>query len=406
MVVVVESMPAVRSAAFSFFVPAGAAYDPAEKEGAAAVLCDMVLRGAGPRNSRQLINDLDNLGVDRSEGVSSEHTSFGGATLADALPGALEMYADILRRPHLPDNQLNAARAIAIQELRALEDDPQQKVIVELRRRHYPHPWGRPSEGSLAGLEAVTSDDVQRRLHESYRPNGTILGIAGNVSWPETRDLVERLFGDWEARDEPEVGQRPAGPRWDYINQQTAQTQIGIAYPSVPYRDPEYYQAAAAVGVLSGGMSARLFTEVREKRGLCYAVYATHSTRRDEGTVLCYAGTTPERAQETLEVTLSEIRRLADGIEQSELDRVKARVKSALIMQQESTSARAGALAGDWYHLGRVRTLQEIRQAVESQTCETLVEHLNHHPAEKFTILTLGPEPLEMPGGIPSDEAR
>jgi len=148
--------------------------------------------------------------------------------------------------------------------------------------------------------------------------------------------------------------------------------------------------------VLSGGMSSRLFTEVREKRGLCYAVYASLSSLRDEARVLCYAGTTVERAQETLDVTLQELVRLADGIEASELDRCRARAKSSLIMQQESTIARSAAVARDWYHLGRIMTLQEIHDQIESLTTETVLDHVQRFPARDFTVVTIGPQALEV----------
>ena len=400
LVVVIETVAGVRSAAFSILVPAGAAFDADQREGTASVLCDMVLRGAGPRDSRKIVEDLDNLGVERGQGVGSSHTSISGATLASNLPEALEITADVLRRPHLPENQLDAARSLCLQELEALEDEPQQKVMVELRRRYYPHPWGRPAEGSKEGLHAVTADDLRRHLERGYRPNGTILGIAGNLDLNATRDLVEKLFCDWESAEEPQVEDKPSGPQWDHLQQETAQTQIGISYESVPYNDPEYYRAAAAIGVLSGGMSARLFTEVREKRGLCYAVHAGYHTLRDRASIVCYAGTTPERAQETLEVTLGELERLAEGIDVTELDRVKARVKSSLIMQQESTSARAATLARDWYHLGRTRPMEEIRRHVDALTCDDLIEHLKDHPPGNYTVVTLGPKPLEMPVGI------
>ena len=401
LVVVVDTVAGVRSAAFSILVPAGAAFDSDQREGTASVLCDMVLRGAGPRNSRQIVEDLDNLGVERGQGVSSSHTNFGGATLASNLPAALEITADVLRRPHLPGDQLEAARSLCLQELEALEDEPQQKVMVELRRRYYPQPWGRPAEGSKEGLQVIVAADLKRQFDVGYRPNGTIIAVAGNVDWPSTRDLVEKLFGDWSAADEPQVAEKPAGPQWDHLQQETAQTQIGIAYESVPYNDPEYYRAAGAIGILSGGMSARLFTEVREKRGLCYSVHAGYHTLLNRASVLCYAGTTPERAQETLEVTLSELERLAEGIDVTELDRVKARVKSSLIMQQESTSARAATLARDWYHLGRARPMDEIRRHVDALTCDDLIEHLRQHPPGNYTVVTLGPKPLEMPVGIP-----
>ncbi|HXT59352.1 MAG TPA: insulinase family protein, partial [Pirellulales bacterium] len=190
------------------------------------------------------------------------------------------------------------------------------------------------------------------------------------------------------------------GPNRDHLQHDSNQTQIGIAYPSVAYRDADYYQASAAIGVLSGGMSSRLFTEVREKRGLCYTVYATHSTLLDRGSVFCYAGTSAERAQETLDVTLAEVIRLSDGIEPGELDRLKARIKSGLIMQQESSSARSGSLVRDWYYLGRVRTLDELGAIVEALSPDSINAYLAKHRPGDFTIVTLGPKPLETPHGI------
>ena len=166
------------------------------------------------------------------------------------------------------------------------------------------------------------------------------------------------------------------------------------------YRDPDYYVASAAVGVLGDGMSSRLFPEVREKRGLCYSVYASHGTLLDRGSVFGYAGTSAERAQETLDVMLHEIVRLSEGIEAGELDRLKARIKSSLIMQQESTSARSALLTRDWYFLGRVRTLDEVEAIVDGLSADEINRYLASHRPEKFTIVTLGPKALEVPVGI------
>jgi predicted Zn-dependent peptidase len=185
-----------------------------------------------------------------------------------------------------------------------------------------------------------------------------------------------------------------------HIPYQSSQSHVGIAYPSIPYKHPDYFQAWAAVGVLSSGSSSRLFTEVRERRGLCYTVHASLHTQRDRASVLCYAGTTAERAQETLDVTVSELLRLGEGIEQSELNRLKARIKSSLIMQQESTSARSGALARDWYHLGRARTLDEVSELVDGLTAETINRYLQANPPHDLMVVTLGPQPLEVPSAI------
>jgi predicted Zn-dependent peptidase len=398
--VIVEPMADVQSAAFCLLVPAGSNYDPPGQAGAAAVLCDWILRGAGSRDSRQLSNELDNLGVQRNEGVGNSHISFTGATLAESLPAALRLYADIVQSPHLPDDQFEAARLGVEQSLRAIEDEPRQKVLVELRRRCYEAPWGIPSEGTLDGVEKLEAAVVKRHFERCASPRDAILGIAGKVDVASSIALVEELFGNWKVKPEPSYTSGPRGPARDHIPHESTQTQIGIAYDSVPYRDPDYYAAWAVVGVLSGGMSSRLFTEVREKRGLCYSVFATLNSLRDQGRILCYAGTTVERAQETLDVTLQELMRLGNGISEDELDRCKARAKSSLIMQQESSSSRASSNARDWYHLGRVTTLEEVREKIEALTVDTLLAHIAKHPARDFTILTLGPEPLEVNLGV------
>jgi len=393
-------MEGVESAAFTIRVPAGTAYEPDELAGLSTLTCELALRGAGGRDSRQFVTDLDNLGVERDATVSDAHTSFSGATLARNLAPALSMYADVLRRPRLPTDQVSAARAVVLHDLSAIEDDPAQKVMLELRRRHFPDPWGRPSQGREESVEAIELGQIRAHHGLNYRPNGTIIGVAGHFDWPTVRDQVAQMYEDWSAQPATEPPLGKPGRQHEHLEQDANQTQIGIAYASVPYRDPDYFQAWGSVGVLSGGMSSRLFTEVREKRGLCYSVYATHQSLRDRAGVLCYAGTSAERAQETLDVTLGELVRLREGIQAEELGRLKARIKSALVMQQESTSARSAAIARDWYYLGRVRTLDEVSALVDALSRETINAYLTEHPPHNFTIVTLGPEPLEVPVGV------
>lgn len=400
MVLVGEPTDAYQSAAFCFLVPAGCCYESLDHAGLAALTCEMMLRGAGSRDSRQLISDLENLGVERDEGVGVSQASYSAATLGDNLFTALGIYADLLRRPHLPKDQLEAARQVCLLELRGVEDDPGQKLMIELRRRHYPDPWGRPSQGRLETLQSASANDVREFFATKYQPTGTILAAAGNFDWPRLVDQVESLFGDWEPMQTSEPADAKLANGVPHIRYESSQSHIGIAFPSVPYRHPDYFQAWAAVGVLSGGMSARLFTEVRERRGLCYTVSASLQSQRERGSVFCYAGTTAERAQETLDVTHAELLKLTAGIKQSELDRLKARIKSSLIMQQESTSARCGSLARDWYHLGRARTVTEVGKMVDDLSADSINAYLAANPPNNFTFLTLGPEPLEIPLGV------
>ncbi len=391
-----ERMEHVRSAAFNFLVPAGCVFDPPDQLGMGTVLADMLTRGAGPRDSRQLTFDLDNLGLDRGEGVGLMHLHLWGATVARNLPAALDIYADILRRPHLPDDELPAVQALAYQDLRGLEDEPRSKVSVVLRKHLYPTPLSNDRRGTAEGIANITSEAVRRHHQTWFRPDGAILSVAGNIEWNSLRDQVERLLGDWQGSADRSLHFGPQPPRQAHIAKDLEQTQITVAYPSVPIGHPDYYAALGAVHVLSspGGMSSRLFTEIREKRGLCYAVSAGHDMLKDRANVIAYAGTTNDRAQETLDVLLAELHRLQDGIEVEEVERIQAGIKSGLIMQQESTRARASFLASDWYYLGRVRTQQEIQSAIDGLSPTVILDHLRRYPPRDFVIVTLGPKAL------------
>lgn len=400
MVLIGEPNHAVQSAAITLLVPCGYTTDPADRLGLSSLVCDMVLRGAGNRDSRALINDLEVLGVERGESVGASQISFSAATLGENLDKALSIYADIVRRPQLPADQVEAGQLVCLQEINGINDEPAQRLMVELRHRTYPQPWGRSSHGTEEGVMASTAEDIQSHWSRHFRPDTAILGIAGGFQWPTIIEKIESLFGDWQPLAAPPIVESTPILGDAHTHHDGNQCHIGIAYPTVPYRHPDYLRAWASVGVLSGGMSSRLFTEVREKRGLCYTVSASLQTQLDRARVLCYAGTSSERAQETLDVTFSELLRLRKGVLPDELTRLKARIKSGLIMQQESTSARSGAIAREWYHLGRVRTLDEIGRLVDELTGTMINEYLEQHPPQDFTFATLGPNPLELPSEI------
>lgn len=392
-----ERMPHVRSATLYFLVPAGCAHDPVDRSGLASVLAEMAIRGAGERDSESLSLALDNLGVDRGESVGLLNMWFYGGTLARNLPATLAIYADILRRPHLPPEDFEAARDLVLADLQALEDSPQEQVLIELRKRFYPEPLNRDRCGDIAGLNAITMDDIRKQQARAFRPNGTILSVAGNVDWEMLVDLVEKLFGDWPPGTEQPLNIARTHGRSEHLFKGTQQTQIALAFPSVTMTHPMYFAARGAVSVLSGGMSARLFTEVREKRGLCYSVFAIHETLCDRAAVLAYSGTRTDRAQETLDVMLAEMKKLSVSISTEELARVQAGLKTALILQQESTSARAGAIARDWYFLNRVRSFDELQAAVDGLTVQAMLDYAREYPLTRPTVVTLGPTPLTLP---------
>jgi predicted Zn-dependent peptidase len=398
LILVAEEMDWLESAAFALLTPAGCAVEPAEKLGLGNLTCEMAQRGAGERDSRQFLSDLENLGAETSASVSIAHTSLGGAMPAESLHAVLSIYADLVLRPHLPEDQLEDARLSVLQEVRAIEDDLAQKLILSLRQRHYADPWGRGPQGTLESVEGLTIADVRRHWQERYSPSGAILSVAGKIDWSALRDHVGSLFADWKAGPAASIKETPPARGYQHLSVESSQTHIGVALDAVPYAHPDYFQIRGAVGVLSDGMSSRLFTEVREKRGLVYTVYATCHSLKDRGGIIAYAGTTAERAQETLDVLAAEIRKLYEGITADEIDRLKGRIKRALIIQQESSPSRAGSIAIDWYYLGRVRPLAELRELIDGLTAESINRYLAANAPREMTVCTVGPEPLVWKG--------
>ena len=394
---VAEANPDVRSAAFQILIPAGAASEPASALGLTSVLENLSYRGAGSRDARQISDDLDQLGVQRGGGTDLEYTVFTGALLADDLGQALGIYADIVRRPALPADGLDGARQLCLQRLSSVDDNPTQKLFIRLAAAYFSDPYGRSPLGTRAGLESITTDTIRADHANRYRPDGAILAVAGRFDWASLVDRVENLFSDW-------VGKGPENPlpdsagrtRYLHVQEDSAQEQIGVAWPDVTADHPGYYASRMGIQVLSGGMGARLFTEVREKRGLVYSVTAFTRTVRGAGLALAYAGTTPERRQECLDVLLGELQRLPDDVSEEELLRARTGLLSSLVLQGESCSARAAAIGRDQFILGRVRSLDEVRAGIESVTRESLLAHLRAHPARDFTIATLGPAPVEL----------
>ena len=395
MVLLGEPMDWVESAAFYLLLPAGCRHDPVGREGLSNLVCDMVQRGAGERDTRQLLLDLELMGVDYGGSSSNAHIGFGAACLSERLLNALEIFADIIQRPHLPADQLQESQLVCHQELRSIEDDLARRVMTDLRRRHYPEPLGRDQHGTHESIDAIEAADVERFWRHQFVPPGTILGVAGKFDWEEVRAGVEQFFGDWQGPAPGAVDFSAPQRGYRHIEHDSSQTHLAIAYCAIPADHPDFYRAWAAVSILGDGGSSRLFTEVREKRGLAYSCGTSYHAAEREASVQCYAGTTTERAQQTMDVILGEIQGITKGVHEEEVERLKSRCKTTLVMQQESSRARSGSIAHHWHQLGRVRSLQETEAAIDALTCESIGEYLRENPPAEFTISTIGKDRLE-----------
>lgn len=393
-----EKMPGMQSAAMTLMVPAGAATDPADRSGTATVLAELLLRGAGNRDSRQLTDYLDSLGLQRGVSVGVHHTRLSCAAVASNVLESLEVYSDIARRPKLPQDGFGPARDLALQSLAGIDDEPRQKLMLHLRQWHWPYPYGRNPMGEKAHLEKLTHEQCRADFATRFHAKGSIISLAGNIEFDHVKSLVEKHFGTWDGGADAKIQLTPPTKSYHFEEQKSEQTHIGIAYPSVTENSDNYYTARLAVECLSGGMSGRLFTEVREKRGLCYSVGASFSSLKGYGSVLGYAGTSNDRAQATLDCFIAELHRLTDGVTKDELDRARIGLKASIIMSGESTSARAGAIAHDYFIRGRIRDLDEISKALDSVSVELVNDYLKKNKPGPFTIVIVGPKELKLPG--------
>ncbi len=396
LVLLAEPMPWTESVSCSMLIPYGPVLDRPEQAGLASLICEMSLRGAGNMDSREFLAGLENLGCETSEAVGQFHTGYGASLMAGNLLPALEFLATQVLQPRFPEDQLESAKQVLRQDIFSIEDDPTRRLMEELRRNFLPDPWGRSDAGSLETIDALTLEDVRRRHARYFQPQGSIISVAGKLDWDALREKIGKLFGQWQGQPPVLPEEKNCGKNYVHIPCDSVQTHIGVAFPSEPLCSQNYMAAWSAVGVLSGGMSSRLYDALREKRGLCYSVYASYSTLRDRAGVYCYCGTGAERAQDSLDVLLDELKRLELGITEAELRRLKIRARTTLVMQQESTAARSSSMTRDWYHLGRIRTLAEIGDAVESLTCQKVNDYLAAHPPGPFHIVTLGSTPLRV----------
>jgi predicted Zn-dependent peptidase len=312
------------------------------------------------------------------------------------LTQALDLYADIVLRPSLKTDQFELARQLAIDDVLSLDDDPRHNVMLKLREQFYPSPLGRNSVGDIAELKALTATLSEQIIKDKFNLSQTVFSVAGKYDFDA---VCRQLQGLFESERQESSGSLKLGSRqgkYTHLDNDSAQVHIGLMTETIKPTDKDYYNARIAISVLSGGMSARLFTEVREKRGLCYAIGARYHGMKEAAGVMCYAGTTPDKAQETLDCIIGEFDRLGEGISSEEIDRAIVGLKSSLILQSESSSSRAGAIGSDHYMLGRIRSLDEIKDNIEATSVDSVLAFLQNNPFGEFTVVTIGPKQINV----------
>lgn len=398
---IVQKMDAVRSCALNWLIPCGGSVDPNERLGTAEVLAEMLMRGAGELGSRQQTDAFDRLGASRSAEAGARFIRIGSTMLGEKLGDTLPLIADMVRSPLLAAEGLEPARLLAMQQLESLADDPQERAVLGARAAHYPSPFERTGLGTPEGLAAIDSDSLASHWAQHAVPRGSILAIAGAVDPVEVTSRLDGLLRGWEGEAAvPEfTGTGPRG--YHHLEDDSNQVQIVVVHDAPTEGDAANMLERVVLAVLSGGMSSRLFSEVREKRALCYSVHAGYRGEKDFGTVTGYVGTTPERAQEALDVLIAELERInSSGVTPEEFERAITGLTSRVVFSGESTGARSAALANDFFKRGRARSLAEVREGIMGVTLDHVNEYLGTRTLGKMTVQTLGPQALTPPASI------
>jgi predicted Zn-dependent peptidase len=431
MPLIVEDMPGVKSVAVSWLLPAGSATEPEDRQGMGAMWSELLLRGSGDMDSRAMADALDRLGISRGAETGTLFMSVSYTLLGERLLESLPVMVDMVRRPRMDGDSIEPVRDLSLQAIASLADDPHERAMLAVRERHNNPPLNRSPLGTAEGLKRLTRKDLMEGWHARALPEGAILAVAGAVGAADGVDGIacsmDALLKGWRGKA-PAVSVTPSKTRGTYhhIQDKSSQVQIVLMHDAPAEPHPDSIRERIVNSVLSGGMSARLFTEVREKRGLCYSVSESYAADRDYGRCLAYVGTTPERAQESLDVLMNELKRIngtppppapepspkkvmesaaavelppppPPGITGDEFTTALVGIKSRIIFSGESTSGRAHALASDHHKRGKARSLDEISASYDALTLDQINEYLTRRTLGPTTIVTLGPAALKAP---------
>ncbi len=365
--VVTEHMPGLQSAAIGVWVLAGARHEAPAQNGIAHFLEHMAFKGTTTRSALQIAEAIEDVGGYINAYTSREVTAFYARVLAEDVPLAVDVVADILRNPVFDPREIEIERGVILQEIGQALDTPDDIIFDWLQEEAYPdHPLGRTILGAEERVRAFSRADLKRFVDERYLPGQMILSAAGAVDHDALVRLAEALFGDMPASDrvEASAAQFAGGERRTVKSLE--QAHFALAFESPDYLDPAIHTAQIYASALGGSMSSRLFQEIREKRGLCYTIYAQAGAYSDTGMMTIYAGTSAEEMAGLAQITVDEMKRAAEDFGQAELDRARAQMKAGLLMGLESSSNRAERLARMLQIWGRVPRLEEVVDKIDA----------------------------------------
>jgi predicted Zn-dependent peptidase len=374
--VVTEHMPALQSAAIGIWVNAGGRHELPEQNGIAHFLEHMAFKGTKRRSALQIAEEIEDVGGYINAYTSREVTAYYARVLKDDVPLAIDLISDILLNPVFDPREIEVERGVILQEIGQALDTPDDIIFDWLQEVAYPEqPLGRTILGPVDRVKAFDKPDLQRFVAEHYGPGQMILSAAGAVDHAEIVRLAEEAFGHLPAVKVSSAlpGVFHGGERREV--KQLEQAHFTLALEAPGYRSNDIYTAQIYATALGGGMSSRLFQEIREKRGLCYTIFSQVGAYDDTGLMTIYAGTGGEDLAALSDLTIEEVRRSVDGLTEAEIDRARAQMKAGMLMGLESPSARAERLARLVAIWDRVPPLQESIDRIDAVDRAAVRDH-------------------------------
>ncbi len=372
LVVVTDAMPHLESASLGVWVGSGSRDERPDEHGISHLLEHMAFKGTSRRTARQIAEEVEAVGGDLNAATSAETTSYYARVLKADVPLALDVLSDIISDPTFDPIELGREQHVIVQEIGASEDTPDDVVFDHLQETAFPgQPVGRPIMGTPETVRSFDGARLRAYLSRNYRSPDMVVAAAGAVDHQAVVSEVEHRFASFAGPPAPvpQAARFSGGSRIELRDLE--QAHLAMALEGLPQRDPQLYSLQVFSSLLGGGMSSRLFQEVRELRGLCYSIYCFHVPYADIGMFGLYAGTADSDVPELMRVVVDQIAAAAETLTESEVARAKAQMKAGLLMALESSSARIEQLARQIFIYGRPVPLAEIVAKIEAVTVDS-----------------------------------
>ena len=376
MIVLTDDMPHLESASLGIWVRAGSRSEGAEEHGISHMLEHMAFKGTGSRNARQIAEAIEDVGGDLNAATSVEHTGYFARVLKEDVALAADILSDILQNSVLDQKELDREQQVIVQEIGAARDNPDDHVFDLFQSAAYPdQPIGRTILGTIDSVKSFGPDAIRAYMDRNYVGDRMVLCAAGNVHHDALVDIANDRFHGLKASGAPDPQRARYTGGEERVLSDHEQAHIVLGFEGRAYNSDGFYAAQILASILGGGMSSRLFQEVREKRGLCYSVYAFHWAFADSGIFGVAASTGEAEVADLMPVLVEELRRATETITDEEVIRVRNQIRAGLLMSLESPSSRAGQLARQQILWGRTIPLQETVDRINRITADR-VKHV------------------------------